>query len=149
MKKRVMLAMAIIMLLGSVKAMAMSAQDENVINKTHASEEDMMMNDPDTQYLAINAATKIEANMADLGGKSAVENKSIALNELRTQIMMLKEKAPSLEAVVVINGKTRSAGQALSQAELIIKGLETNFSEDKARILAKDLNDAITSVKEY
>jgi hypothetical protein len=144
-----MLAMAIVMLLGSVKAMAMSAQDENQITKTQASEEEMMMNDPDTQYLAINAATKIEANMADLGGQSSVENKRIALDELRGQIMTLKEKAPSLEAVVVINGKTRSAGQALSKAELIMKSLEVSFSEEKARILAKDLNEAITSVQQY
>lgn len=117
MKKRVMLAMAIIMLLGSVKAMASSVYEENQITKTEAAEADLK------------------------------QTESIKLmSEIREQIEFLQGKTSSYQEVRIGND-TLSAGQVLSHAKDLELNLQYSFDRKVAEKLHMELKEVCESLQ--
>ncbi|QDK44017.1 hypothetical protein DOM22_01990 [Bdellovibrio sp. ZAP7] len=140
MKKRVMLAMAIVMLLGSVKAMA-SAYDENQRTKTEASEEDSIMSSDDmlmNDAMIENQISKTQTAEAELA-------KAEKLGEIREKIMVLAEKSKFLDEVKV-GSQTVSRGQALFAAEADYTSLENKFDMKHAKDVSSILDASIQSL---
>ncbi|QLY25856.1 hypothetical protein [Bdellovibrio sp. KM01] len=140
MKKRVMLAMAIIMVLGSVKAMA-SAYDENQRTKTEASEEDSIMSSDEmltNDAMIENQISKIQTAEAEMA-------KAEKLGEIREKIMVLAEKSKFLDEVKVGN-QTVSRGQALFAAEADYTSLQNKFDMKHAKDVSSILDASIKSL---
>ncbi|WP_413291741.1 hypothetical protein ACLSU7_10005 [Bdellovibrio sp. HCB185ZH] len=119
MKKKAMLALAIIMVLGSVKAMAEDSfyeSDEyvsNTITKTYASEDDVI---------------------------------AVAmLDKISSQISILKSRGQTMDRVD--SSESLSLGQAISKAESISLELRQHFDLSTAKQLSKELAQQIKSLK--
>jgi hypothetical protein len=129
MKKRVMLAMAIVMLLGSVKAMAET--------------DEMLTNDA----MIENALTKSETAEANAADKAAEAKRAEIemLVKIRSQIIELKASTKDFDEVKV-GSETVSAGQALFAAEADYSSLISKFDMKHAKSVSKILADSIKSL---
>ncbi|MBO9666364.1 MAG: hypothetical protein J7501_06075 [Bdellovibrio sp.] len=121
MKKKIMLALAFIMVLGSVKAMAATAveADDNCD----------------------------ECMMENTLGKIAAAEEDMQLVTIRAQIVHLKENTLASDSVRLATGEKLSAGQLITIAEQQYNSLNQRFDDKKAAQLNKELASAIKSLK--
>jgi hypothetical protein len=122
MKKKIMLALAVIMVLGSVKAMAATADSEA-------------------------DGTCEECMVENTLGKIAAAEEDMQLVTIRAQIVHLKENTQAMDEVRLGTGETLSAGQLITIAEKQYVSLNQRFDEKKAAQLNKELATAIKSLK--
>ncbi|WP_413583328.1 hypothetical protein [Bdellovibrio sp. HCB288] len=134
MKKRVMLVMAIVMVLGSVKAMATSADLEMAEGKWAAAEENMAAEDIMNE-IAIGKTEAAEEDML----------RAKALDKIRDQITTLKERGSELDEVRV-GKEIVSRGQAIFAAEadlaVLTKKFDKKYADDVSRILEISIQSA-------
>ncbi|WP_413586206.1 hypothetical protein [Bdellovibrio sp. HCB274] len=142
MKKRVMLAMAIIMVLGSVKAMASSMEMEMAEGKWAAAAEnlavssDEMVSDDIMSGMAIDKTIAAEADMV----------RTDMLTTIREKIIVLKENSQSFDEVRV-GKEVVSRDQALFAAEADLAALTKKFDKKSAEQVIKILEASIASLK--
>ncbi|WP_413559683.1 hypothetical protein [Bdellovibrio sp. HCB209] len=118
MKKKVMLALAVIMVLGSVKAMASDSYYES------------------REYID-NAISKSETSEENLAAS--------LMNKIEGQILTLKSSGLPMDRVSNAS-ESLSLGQAISKAELIADELRQNFDASKAQRLSIELDQEIASL---
>ncbi|WP_413576779.1 hypothetical protein ACLVWU_01890 [Bdellovibrio sp. HCB290] len=142
MKKRVMLVMAVIMVLGSVKAMAISEDemametkhlqtefsDEEIVSPVRVSSEDAMDE---------NAITKTLAAEEDM-----IRVKS--LEQIREKIMRLKEQGSELDEVRV-GKEVVSRGHAVFAAEADLAALTKRFNKKSADEVSRILDASLSA----
>lgn len=141
MKKRVMLAMAIIMVLGSVKAMASSIDMEMAEGKWNAAEENQIM--ASDEMLSNDAMIENQLSKTTTAEEDAAQVKM--MDTIREQIMTLAEKSKFLDEVKV-GDQTVSRGQALFAAEADFSSLQSKFDMKHAKSVSKILDGSIKSL---
>ncbi len=129
MKKRVMLAMAIVMMLGSVKAMA--EVDERLTNDA------MIAND-------LSKSETAEANAAEKAAE-AKRSEIEMLVKIRSQIDELNKRTDDFDEVKV-GSETVSAGQALFAAEADYSSLISKYDKKHAKEVSKILENSLNSL---
>lgn len=129
MKKKVLLAMAVIMVLGSVKAMALT----------------------DDEVMDMNAATKVEAveaMNAEMANGDLTDGKIAAVQI--AEIRELNQKIDRLTSESMAEGS--GLGQLSDQADRLLRQAEA--TEDSAEINklwieAKELNETVLKIQEF
>lgn len=134
MKKKVMLALAIVMVLGSINAMA------EEVDEIH-----QMITEGKIQ--AAEAANRcMECDLHAYGKLDAAELQ-MNLVTIKSQIAEMEKMQQELSDVENTRGVLSALGQTITMAEDIFKEIDQNNDLEKSRILVKDLDQIIGQLK--
>ncbi|KHD88964.1 MAG: hypothetical protein OM95_05715 [Bdellovibrio sp. ArHS] len=137
MKKRILLAMAVIMVLGSVKAMAEEVDDISLMiteGKIQAAQAAAVRDG--CMECGFNAQGKWDAAEFDMN-----------LITIQTQIKEMEKMQDELNDVENTHGLMSALGQTITTAESVRKEIEQSVDLDKSRQLIKELNKSLREFK--
>ncbi|KYG69310.1 hypothetical protein AZI87_08940 [Bdellovibrio bacteriovorus] len=137
MKKRVLLAMAVIMVLGSVKAMAEEVDDISLMiteGKIAAAE----------AAAASDRCLECEMNIP---GKLDAAELNMNLITIETQIKEMEKMQDEISDMENTNGLMSALGQTITTAEAVRKEIDRSADLDKSRQLVGELTKTIREFK--
>ena len=133
MKKKIVLAMAVIMVLGSVKAMAEDFHSINMEGKIQAAEAD--------------AAERRDFDMNFAQGKWDAAELDSNLVTIKSKIQEMERLQDELGDMENTNGLLSALGQTITTATEVRKEIEQTSDLEKSRQLIKELNTEINNFK--
>lgn len=133
MKKKIVLAMAVIMVLGSVKAMAEDYHSINMEGKIQAAQADVAMR------------SELDISLAQ--GKWDAAELDSNLVEIKSKIQELEKLQDELSDTENSNGLLSALGQAITVATEIQKEIADSSDLEKSRQLIQELNSEINNFK--